>query len=569
MKLRFIALALLVTFLLSGCAGLQKKNNNQSSAPSEVISEVKDAADTQYISERSGVSVACSATDSFCPYTAETSLNRELGTLLYDSLIILDNSFSPQKSLANEIEINKKTVTVTIKPTTFWDGSSLTSDDVVYCAQKAMKSKTRYGYALEDVETVSVSGSQKIIFNLSKEDPYFINCLTFPIYKKGTDKKQSSDNIEIPPMGSGRYIINDEKTELKANANFHAGKPKLAKINLINTPDEDALHHNLEVGNISYYYSDLSDCSLPGIRGKYQSINLNNLVFLGVNMESGVMSNTAMRQAVSAAIDRGTVAEKAYYGNAVPATGVFNPEWCEKDSIMQTTETTVNENVYLAHLEKIGYNVKDNSGYYVNSKGERLTLKLVCYKGNEWRTAAAKIIKSDLKSAGILVKIENLSWDEYNNALKNRYFDLYIAEVAVGNNMDISELVTKKGSAAYGVYYEQNKDSKKDKDSKDESKESSSSLPLAESTTSSTASKIEESEEIKEDYAGETAETVKEFYKGNATLQQVVTAFANELPLIPVCYRTGVVSYAAEINNITPSYGDVFGGIENTSIGKK
>ncbi len=556
MKTRIVSLLLLAVMLLTACG---KINNTSSSSLSDVASTLSDVEEA-LADERSGVSLACSATDSFCPYTAETTLNRELGILMYDSLVVLDNEFSPVMSLAEEIKINKKTVTVTIKSAQFSDGSAVTADDVVYCAEKAMDSKTRYGYALEDVKSVSASGSRTVVFNLSKQDPYFKNCLNFPIYKKGTDENESSDKIEIPPIGSGRYIINKAKTKLKANEDFHGGKPTLSSISLINTPDDDALQHNLEVGNISYYYSDLSDCSIPGLRGKYESVILNNLVFLGVNMESGVMSGTEMRQAVSAAIDRNAITDNAYYRNAIPATGIFNPEWCEKDSIMQTTETVVNENVYLAQLAKIGYNEKDKNGYYVNSAGDRLSLKLVNYKENEWRTAAAKLIKSELKAAGIFVQIDNLSWKDYKFALQNRHFDLYIAEVTLGNNMDISQLVTMKGDSAYGVYYSSKKKS-------DNSESSVTSVESSSDTDSETSDKKQEEEE--KDFAGDTAKAVEEFYDGEATLQQVVAAFSNELPLIPLCYRTGVVSYSTNLSGVSPSYGDVFGGIENVILGSK
>ena len=238
-----------MVIFLSGCGASKTKVSSTASVTASTLSEVESALKEQ--NERKGVSLALSITDSFCPYTAETTLNRELGTLMYDSLVVLDNEFSPKYSLADKIDVDEKTVTVTIKSTTFSDGSSVTADDVVYCAEKALESETRYGYNLDDVVSVTASGRSKIVFELSKEDPYFVNCLNFPVYKKKTDQKESSDKIAIPPVGSGRYIINKQKTKLKANKNFHGGKPSLSSINLINTPDDDALTHNLEVGNIS------------------------------------------------------------------------------------------------------------------------------------------------------------------------------------------------------------------------------------------------------------------------------------------------------------------------------
>ena len=127
--------------------------------------------------------------------------------------------------------------------------------------------------------------------------------------------------------------------------------------------------------------------------------------------------------------------------------------------------------------------------------------------------------------------------------------------------MDISELVTKGGDVAYGVYYEKDKE-----DSEDSSEDSSSEISSAEDEMDEEAS--EDSDEEK-NFAGDTAAAVEEFYKGDADLQQVVTAFANELPLIPLCYRTGMVSYSTAISGIDPSYGDVYGGLENVKLKDK
>lgn len=534
----FLALVMLV---LSGCGG-SKSTTSEGTKPSQNVTSEKE--ESKKVNE---LSIACSVTDSFCPYTAKTLMNRNITTLLYDSLIVLDNNFNPQNVLASDVKNKGKTVTVTLKSVAFSDGTTLTADDVVYCAKKAMKSSTRYDYALEDVESVSAVSSDTVVFTLSKSDPYFINQLDFPIYKANSETKLSGDNIEIPPIGSGRYVINDEKTELKVNSKYWGDQPKIKKINLINTPDNDSLLHNLEFGNITYHYSDLSDCVLSQVRGNYKRVNTTNLVYLGANMSSGTMSYGEVRQAVSAIIDRNRIINEAYYQNGIATTSIFNPEWKEAKELV-TPSGEINKNVYLAQLEKIGYNKKDNKGYYVNSNGDRLTLKLVNYKGNEWRTRAAELISSQLKAEGIKVVTDNLDWNGYKSALKNGQFDIYIAEVKLGNNMDISELVTKGGDASYGIYYK--KSSKKSKNT----------------SSSGTSSKKEEATEVETAPAGSTAEAVKGFYKGDKTLVEVSAAFYGEMPIIPICYRTGIASYLGDIKGIKPSQSDIYFGIENSTI---
>lgn len=570
MKKAITAWILMLVIVFSGCTAAPSRTSSDNSELSSSASD-KDKTEEKEEKEKT-VSLACSITDSFCPYTAVTLINREMSSLLYDSLITLDNTFAPEKSLAEDIKTDGKTVTVTLKSVTFSDGSYLSADDVVYCAEKAMDSSTKYKDNLEDVTSVSAASSTKVVFSLSKADPYFENQLDFPIYKKNSDKKSSSDNIEIPPIGCGMYIINDDKTELIANPQYHGGAPKVKTIKLINTPDSDALQHNLEVGNITCYYSDLSGCELPQVRGGYEKVNLNNLVYLGANMKSGLMSYTDMRKAVSAALDRDDIVENAYYQNAVSATGVFNPSWCEKDSAIQSNENVANENVYLALLGKIGYNKKDSSGYYINSEGERLTLSLVYYEGNPWRSAAAKLIKTHMRSAGIKIELKKLGWSDYKSYLEKGYFDLYLAEIKLGNNMDISQLVTKSGSAAYGVYYKNT--SSKESTAASQSSSSSdyssqsgvTSSDSASSDNSTVSSTSSDSSENPTEYAGETAKAVEKFYSEDATLSEVAAAFATELPVIPICYRTGILCYTTDISGISPSVSDVYRGIGNTTI---
>jgi len=237
LKKRILAFFLLFTILcLSGCS-----NTKDTSSFIETKPENVDTAIGEMLHGKKKVSLACSVTDSFSPYSAATKLNRDIATLLYDSLIRLDNTFSPVNLLAEKIDVNGKNVTVIIKEARFSDGTAITADDVVYCAKKAKKSSTKYGDNLSDASSISAASSNTIVFKLKKADPYFANLLDFPIYKANSDSKSSSDNIEIPPIGSGMYMINEDKTELIINPEYHGKKPSVKKISLVNTPDSDAL----------------------------------------------------------------------------------------------------------------------------------------------------------------------------------------------------------------------------------------------------------------------------------------------------------------------------------------
>lgn len=98
---------------------------------------------------------------------------------------------------------------------------------------------------------------------------------------------------------------------------------------LVETPDDEALSHNIEVGNISISYSDLSDNTPLRMTGKNLSVALNNLVYLGLNFGNGYLSEPRFRQAVSLAVDRQKIAASAYIGYAAAAKGPFPSTWKE------------------------------------------------------------------------------------------------------------------------------------------------------------------------------------------------------------------------------------------------
>ena len=127
----------------------------------------------------------------------------------------------------------------------------------------------------------------------------------------------------------------------------------------------------------------------------------------------------------------------------------------------------------------------------------------------------------------------------------------FLSEVKKQVRVAATELVTKGGSAAYGISYN-------DKAATTNITSDSSS----DTTSGDTALRVE----TQSNPAGDTARAVSKMYMGEATVTDVATAFFGEMPIIPICYRTGMVSYATNISGVDIGITDVFGGIENVKI---
>ncbi len=535
-----------------------------SAAPVEPDTSVSSAAEGEASPTTGTVSLAFSSTDSLDPYTAVTKYNKELCELLYDSLITLDENFSPVYRLASSVTLAGKNCTVVLADARFSDGSTVTAEDVVYSLQKAKKSETRYATQLAGVSSCSASGAKTVEITLSKSDPYFTNLLDFPILKKGSDELKNQDGKVLPPIGGGRYIYQADSMLLAANPTYRGGALSLETIQLVETPDDEALSHNIEVGNISISYSDLSSNTPLRMTGKNLSVGLNNLVYLGINFGNGYLSEPRFRQAVSLAVDRQKIAASAYIGYAAAANGPFPSSWKEAAGL-QTMSSTPEISRAVALLEEIGYNTKDGDGYRLNAGGRRITLTLLCNLDNTARTAAAELLKEQLAAVGIELSVRTVNWNAYLSELSSGSFDLYIGEVKLQGNMDLSALVTEKSGACFG-YIKTPRQTASSTSSASSASAVSAVSAVSASSGSSAASLTDENVP----YVTVSAyDIVNDMYKGEATLADVLAAFNSELPVIPLCHRAGQLAYSSRIRStLTPTVSDLFSGIETIAFGE-
>ncbi len=519
--------------LLSSCRGSTTGISSDLPSGTESIS----SADRDYIT------LLYSASDTFDPYTATTDSNRQLCRLIYEPLVKLDDEFNVFYCLAEEVVLEGRLCTVTLKNRSFSDGSRLTADDVVYSFNLAKKSATEYAYKLYSAESASAQGSNTVVFKLSKADPYFTNLLDFPILKRGSEKQTTSDSVALPPIGCGRYRVDESLTKLVLNevSLANASDYSIKEIRLVNAPDSESLSHYVEIGAADMYYSDISDGNIIRMSGKKVNININHIVYIGVNQSYGNLGLNELRQAISAGIDRTAVCRDGYYNNAIAATGFFNPVW-EPVKSVQNIETVANQEITIENLEKIGYNSVDDKGIRLKNGRTRLQFTMLVNSENRTRVAVAQLISNQLMNFGIKINVVEKSYADYTAALSSGNFQLYLGEVALTPDMDLSSLVTEGGSAAYGVKNQTNHN--------------------GEHSTNAAAEDTESPQDNEE--IATAAQLIEGLYNGQNTISDVASVLQTEMPFIPICYRTGVLFYNDHIENVNnSSVSDIYFSIES------
>jgi len=515
-------IAILLTFvlLLSGCG-------NSSENPDDPTSD----ANSNNTTLESPVTLPYTSTDSLDPYKVKTKSNGEIVRLMFDSLIMVNENFAPTNVLAEKIDLTDENCIVTLKNTPkFTDGSLLTAKDVIYSINLARNAEDLYySKNLSHVSSVTEGENGTVVISLSHADDYFVNLLDFPIIKASTDGMKNEDNADIPPVGTGKYTFYEESGEYKLlkNEKWWNGTVNIPVINLMNLPDQDAVDYAVKSGKISICYSDLSGNVSPSMIGESILVPMNNLVYLGV-ASSGIMSNISVRRAISYGLNRTEIVTSAYYGAATVAKGIYHANFYDAIGFQTIGEGADSESVENC-LKEAGYTKKEDSGYfYKNDKPISLTL---CYNSsNSSRGLTADLISKQLSKYGINVTVKAMSFADYQNAIKYDSCDLYIAEIKLPANMVPYSLLTAGGLK----------------------------------TVSHSNTVNEKGESVIS-----AALAAYNMQNGTGTLSETVSCFNEQLPVIPLCHRSGKVIYSGLSEGLNPTSYDPFNGIQNVSIIEK
>lgn len=541
-------LATALVLLCCGCKQPQGAKQPEDDAPT-----VSAAAKTRDITL-----LYCQA-DTLNPYTCATKYNQELCDLLYDPLIKLDETYTVQNCLADALEITPTAIVVRLKAAKFSNGTALQANDVLYSFSLA-KNLARYKNAFATVNC-SVIDNSTVKFTLQTPDVNFVHFLDFPILQAKSDTIQNSDHILQPPVGCGRYVYKPDEEKLSANAEYHGGKVNIKTIRLIDAPDSTAANHYLEVGAVDYYYSDMADGVIPKLNGTSRPAVLNKLVYIGANQNHPLLKDALIRCTLSAAINRAALCSTAFHSNAMIARSPFHPQW-ETAKGYQYIEEKENIDVVLANLKQTGYNSKDTEGYFVNAAGDRLSFSLLCPSSDAMRTAAAEQLKTQMKKVGIALTVEIVPFAQFAERLAAGSFQLYLSEVQIAQNMDISSFTVPGGALAYGITEE----SAAPVDSSASGAAQSGAASQASNSTliSETGSAVSSAPET---VSKTLAQAITEYKNEQIPIFDVITIFNASMPVIPICFKSGIRICASDFASAPyATSSDVFYKIESATF---
>jgi len=443
------------------------------------------------------------------PFTATSSENLALCYLYCQPLFEIKSDYSVEPVIAEGYEYEDRNIYVTLKSVTFSDGSLLTPRDVVYSYDMAKESPA-FSQRLKNVEDSYMKG-ERVVFTLTEPDVLGVNALCFPVVKFG-----SAWSDEVLPIGSGVFVLSEpEKMTLNPNAQIAS---EINTVELYNVRKLEYITNELEIGNFNFLFDDFSEGTYKRIVAANKAITLNNLVFLELNANNKALASAALRTAVYYAVDKEEVSATAYQGYSRAASVPFNPDLYLLEGV-ETPDVKGDKSKCATILSKLGYNFRNEKQVLTNSV-TNLEFSLLVNKDNAFRTAAAYKIASELNSRGFLIHVEAVDFATYSARIASGDFDMYLGEVKLTENMDLS--VFSSGSASTGI-----------------------------------------------DKSSSFFGVYNSFKQGNTDINALLDSFYDNMPFVPVCYRMGLAAYSGEY---TPDFSyapfNIYGNIENWEASK-
>ncbi len=320
------------------------------------------------------------------PLTTTSRYNLELCTLLYQPLVGLSAGMEPSGGLAEKVEANGNIITLKL--------SSPLALQVADILNRVRTEENNYAARLRTVTDIVVTDDSTLTITLTAPDAGFPAMLNIPM-----------------ACAPGLYTLSEGR--LIAN-----GDQPLREIGLLNVAKDEEAAYAYRSGELTVV------TGMTGLSGKQYATN--NLVFLGTTLK-----NASLRKAVSAAINRTELIDDNLSISGYVALSPVHPDWYLYDPYA------------VLHGFDADY-AKEQLG------GATPTLELVVCSDSSEKLTIAQSIAFQLKSVGIETEITEYDKTAYISAIERGAFDLYLGEVKLTPDMDLSPLCATGGTLSYG-----------------------------------------------------------------------------------------------------------------------
>ncbi|WP_037801076.1 ABC transporter substrate-binding protein [Streptomyces sp. LaPpAH-108] len=379
--------------------------------------------------------------DSLSPFLAVRLVSTSILRLTYEYLTDYDpGDGHPIPGLATKWapSADKLTWTYTIRSDAKWtDGQKVTAQDAAWTFNKMMTDEaaaTANGGFVTNFRKVSAPSPDKLVVELKKPQAT-MTALDVPIvpehvWKNVTDIAKFNNDKKFPIVGDGPFTLTsyrpDSYVRLKANKSFWRGAPKFDNLVFKYYKDQDAAVAALRKGEVSFVAGSpsLTPAQAASLKGQ-PNIHLNEAPgrrFYALAVNPGARAKNGekfgdgdpslldprVRQALFMAVDRKTLVDKVFQGNAVQGQGYIPPRFSSyfwKPSADQGRGYDPAEAGRL--LDQAGYK-KNADGKRTGKDGKPLDYRVLCHATDPNDKAVGQYLKEWWGKLGVGMSLDCL-----------------------------------------------------------------------------------------------------------------------------------------------------------------
>lgn len=433
--------AVLAAAMLSSCGFIPRRpadvtpsTDGDSDTPSTPVTPDRPSGEG-YSRADELFTVMYSPSDTMNPFTGTNIYNEQIFGLIYEGLFALTAELGAEPVLCESFETEDGTVwELKLRGgVRFHDGTVMTAEDVVYSLETA-RSSSKFAQRLSDITAVSGQGDT-VTVRLRRANYMLPKLLDVPIVKNGTAQ-------EDRPVGTGPYVMGSGRLEAFTGHRDYT-ESSLQAVYLHQTADEDLaeVFSERDVDILDYDPTGLSGLNIHAIH-ETRFYDTSSLIYLGLNCAGTVLRDAYVRRALMRLVNSDVICQDIYGNNVRRSTFILDPVLGDYEEFTSTGYGYSRQDFMrlstIAGLEDIDGD--GNLDYY----DEPFALRFIVNTESSYKLSAARRITTDLQNVGINVTLDILSFSDYETALRNRNFDLYLGEAHLRADLDPTELLLGK-----------------------------------------------------------------------------------------------------------------------------
>ena len=335
------------------------------------------------------------------------------------------------KAVIEEYAPDKKgiAVTFTLKKLVWGDGTPVTTKDVLFTIEVGRHPQTGIT-AQEDfrrIRKVTVADEQTFTLHMDRIQ-FDYNALGMPLLPAHIEQAAFADpaNYRVrskyetetanPGLWSGPYRITETtpgaQIVLERNPTWTGAQPFFRRIVFRIIENSAALEANLLSGSVDYVLGELGLAFDQAAafekrhRDRFNVVYKPGLVYehIDVKLENPLLADKRVRQALMWALDRESISQKLFEGKQPVAHSNINP--LDPMFNAQAPQYRYEPAKARALLDEAGF--KDiRNGIRHNAEGQKLSIDFVTTGGNRTREQIQQVLQSQWRQIGVEVRLRN------------------------------------------------------------------------------------------------------------------------------------------------------------------